>query len=290
MAKWDVLHIKSLEVEREIGEDQVRQWLASGHVSRDDCVRKPGDERWWRIYERSEFRPGGDSRAELDEPPRVEVGSLRAVLAEAEPPAEIAPRSRRTATPVAPAARRLDTKLGGPTSALPRAYEPPEEPPPSEPLFPPRKPLVEQEDIDMAPACTVSFLLILFFVIVSTVALQMALAFPKPSPEDRAEAQKNVLPKWEDLKKDNIVVEVKADNSIWIDSEQVKGPELVNRISNLKRDRATLDLILKADEDSFHETVVSVVDAATRAGMQNIRLANVTKVARKATKKRPIKK
>jgi biopolymer transport protein ExbD len=138
----------------------------------------------------------------------------------------------------------------------------------------------------MAPACTVSFLLILFFVIVSTIALQMAIAFPKPTPDDRTKAKQDIAQNWEDLKKDNIVVEVKADNTVWIDNELVSEKELVNRIANLKRDRATLNLILKADEDSYHQTVVAVVDAGTRAGMQNIKLANVTKMVKKSAKKR----
>jgi len=289
MAKWDVLRVKSLVVDREVGEEQVRQWLAEGIISRDDCVRRPGDERWWRIYERGEFRADAEARAaELEDPPRVEVGSLRTALAEAEPPAEAPTRPRRMAIPVTSSTRRVETHSAGPTGPSPRQTEPPDEPP-SEPLFPPKKPIAEQEDIDMAPACTVSFLLILFFVIVSTIALQMAIAFPKPSPEDRAKAQQNIVQKWPDLMKDNIVVDVRADNTIWIDNEEVKQHELANRITNLKRDRATLDLILKADESAFHETVVAVVDAATRAGMQNIKLANVTKQAKKTTKKRTIK-
>jgi biopolymer transport protein ExbD len=261
--------------------------LSDGRVSRDDCVRIAGEERWWHIYERSEFRTAVESRAvAIEEPPRLEVESLRQVLADAEPPQETR-ASRRVGAASAP---RATPKLAGPTAPSRRALEPPDELPPSEPLFPPKKPTAEQEEIDMAPACTVSFLLILFFVIVSTVALQMAIAFPKPSPDDRNKAKQDIPKNWEDLKKDNIVVDVKADNTIWIDNEQVKETELVNRITNLKRDRATLNLILKADEEAFHQTVVTVVDAGTRAGMQNISLANVTKVAKKTVKKRAVKK
>jgi biopolymer transport protein ExbD len=291
MANWDVLHVQSLEVKRDVAEDLIRQWLAEGRMSRDDCVRVAGDERWWHIYERNEFRASLESRAAaMEEPPRLEVESLRKVLAEAEPPQEVR-AERRAGTPVAQPARRTAAKPAGPTSFAPPAYQPPfEQPAPSEPLFPPKRPVTEQEDIDMAPACTVSFLLILFFVIVSTIALQMAIAFPKPSPDDRTKAQQDIPQNWDDLKKDNIVVEVKADNSIWIDNEQIRDIELVNRITNLKRDRATLNLILKADDDSYHETVVAVVDAGTRAGMQNIKLANVTKVVKKSAKKRAVAK
>jgi biopolymer transport protein ExbD len=285
MAKWDILHVKSLEVEQGLAEDLIRTQLAEGRISRDDCVRKSGDDQWWHIYERTEFRGMGEAVEIVEEPPRLEEGSLRNVLAEAEPAYDARSRRRPVAAPVA---RRADNRPAEPA-------------PPARPggggedagggggdFLPPKKVPAEQEDIDMAPACTVSFLLILFFVIVSGVAIQMAISFPKPSPDDRQQAAPVIPKTLEDLKKDNIVVEIKADNSIWIDEDQVKPQELVNRVTTLKRDRGAMNLIIKADDASHHQTVVSVVDAGYLAGMQNIKMAAV-KATKKAARKRAVK-
>jgi biopolymer transport protein ExbD len=288
MAKWDVLHASSLEVEHGLAEEQVRTQLAEGRLSRDDCVRHSGDDRWWHIYERSEFRGPGAGESAAEEAPRLEeTGSLRNLLADAEPSYDERARRRAVVAPAAaPVTPRPELRPAAPTPTPPKPAEP-DDSGDGGSFFPPRKPIPEQEDIDMAPACTVSFLLILFFVIVSGVALQMAIAFPKPSPDDRATAAPTPQT-LEDAKKDNIVVEVKADNTFWIDNEQIKAVDLANRVTTLKRDRGSTNLVVKADDASYHQSVVTVVDAAFQAGMQNIKMANV-KTSKKSPKKRAVK-
>src|SRR2546428_3088254 len=56
MTTWDLMHVKSLEVEHSVPESEVLAALKDGRVSRDDCVRRTGGEGWLHIYEVSEFR------------------------------------------------------------------------------------------------------------------------------------------------------------------------------------------------------------------------------------------
>ncbi|GEM_PF-5090814 len=286
MSKWDLLRVESLQVEHEVAEDRLRQMLADGELSRDDCVRRPGDDRWWRVYERAEFRVDQEDAAALaaeEEPPRLEAGSLRGLLVDAEPVSEENHAKPRPV--VAPVARVSPAK---PVAPPPPRRPEPQPPDDGDSFLPPKKPLTEVEDIDMAPACTVSFLLILFFVIVSCVALQMAIAFPKPAPDENAPAAQP--PKTpEELKKDNLIVDIKADNTIWIEKEQIKSADLVTKLTNMKRDKAITDLVVNAEEAAYHQTVVAVFDAATQAGIQHVKMAAVTKVLKKASKKRAIK-
>jgi biopolymer transport protein ExbD len=122
--------------------------------------------------------------------------------------------------------------------------------------------------------------------------MQSAIEFPRPHPEEGRAAAAPAIQKLDDLKKDNIIVKVKADNTIYVDEDKQPTPEseLRAKLETLKRDRAAEDLMISAEETAYHQTVVSVVDAANMAGIPNIKMAAPTKAAKKApTKKRTIK-
>jgi biopolymer transport protein ExbD len=297
MTTWDILHVKSLDVEHSVPEPEVRRALAERRLSRDDCLRQAGGDRWWRIYELTEFRDAigqaevSEEPSGVEEPPQLEEGSLRNLLAEAEPPQEVAPARRPAArpaplarsAPARPQARPAAARAAEPVATAPEPPLPPEE----QPLLLPHRPRREEEDIDMAPAATISFLLILFFVIVSGVALQKAIQFPTPAPDDSTAAKPPA--NYDDLQRDNIMVKIKADNSIYVDDEPAKEAELVNRIATIRRDKAITDLVISAEDAAYHQTVVMVWDAANTAGIQNIKMAAVTKNVKKApTRKRAI--
>jgi biopolymer transport protein ExbD len=288
MATWDILHVKSLEVEHSVPEEKILEDLKERRLSRDDCVRKPGEDRWWRIYEVKTFRAGASEEAVLDEPPKLEEGSLRNILADAEPPPE-APRQRpRSAAPMAtpvgatPAGQAMsfgETSIGA-------VVEEPEEGLPYR-----KKAHHEEEELDMTPMVDVAMQLILFFMVTSSMIMQMCLSFPQPAPDDRAQARETPQT-LEDIKKDSIVVKVKGDNSILVDEEKLptKEEDLVAKLEKIKHDRnPNGGLVIQAEEAAYHETVVKVVDSANEARIQPIKMANPVKQAKKATKKRAIK-
>jgi biopolymer transport protein ExbD len=291
MARWDILHVNTLKVEHGLPEPEVRRGLAEGRISRDDCARKTGDERWWHIYEISELRPGSSDEVQItEEPPVLEEGSLRDLLAEAEPPQQASrPRRKRPAAPAAPGGR-MESKPSVPAPEVapaPAAVPLDDGLAPSQPLVFMKRRQNSEEELDMAPAATVAFLLILFFVIVSGVAMQKAIEFPKPSSEDPQAKQPIPL---EDLQKENILVRVKADNSILVNDEPTASGELVSKLTGLRRDTLSTDLVIRAEDAAYHETVVTVVDAATLAGITNIKMAAPTKAQKAApVKKRRVK-
>ena len=288
MATWDILHVKSLEVEHSVPEAKIIEDLKEGRISRDDCVRKPGEERWWRIYEVRAFRAGAE--AEIDEPPKLDEGSLRNILAEAEPPPE-APRRPRTGIPPIPMATPVADKPSGNAmsfgeTTIGAVVEEPEEGLPYR-----AKHHDEPDELDMTPMVDVAMQLILFFMVTSSMIMQMCLSFPKPAPaEDRPVAQPSV-PNLDELKKDHIVVKIKGDNSILVDEEKVptKDSDLADKLLKIKHDRNPDGIVIQAEEAAYHETVVNVVDAANEARIDQIKMSNPTKQAKKAKKQRTIK-
>lgn len=291
MATWDILHVKSLEVEHSVPEAKIIEDLKERRLSRDDCVRKPGEERWWRIYEVKTFRAGAEADALLDEPPRLDEGSLRNILADAEPPPETPRRHRAAgppismATPVAeqPTGQRMsfgETTIGA-------VVEETEEGLPYR-----QKHREDPEELDMTPMVDVAMQLILFFMVTSSMIMQMCLTFPKPAPADDRPVAQPTVPKIDDLKKDHIMVKVKGDNTILVDEEKqpTKDTELAEKLMKIKHDRnPNGGIVIQAEEAAYHETVVKVVDAASQAKIDQIKMSNPTKQAKKAKKQRTIK-
>ncbi len=291
MTTWDILHVRSLEVEHSVPESKIVEDIKEGRLSRDDCVRKPGDDRWWRIYERSEFREHADDKTvEMEEPPKLEEGSLRNILADAEPPQELTrPRPPR---PIPPP--RVTPPTPKPVSTDESAIATAEAEEPEEGMPYRKKKHEELEELDMTPMVDVAMQLILFFMVTSSMVMQMCLSFPKPAPEDSdRQAAKPTPQTLDDLKTDHIIVKIKADNSILVDEERqpIKDTELAAKLESIKHARnPNGGIVIQAEEAAFHETVVKVVDAANIARLEPIKLANPQKQAKKATaKKRAIK-
>jgi biopolymer transport protein ExbD len=281
MPHWDILHVKSLEVEREVPEKRILEDIKEGRLSRDDCVRKPGEERWWRIYEVKQFRSPVEEGA--DEPPVLQEGSLRKILAEAEPPQEVSKPIRRAPAATAASAPTVHLMGEDPITAV---LDEPDEGLPYQ-----KRRHEEQEELDMTPMVDVAMQLILFFMVTSSMIMQMCLQFPHPAPDADRPLVQEKIPKVDELKTDHIIVKIKADNSILVDEDKTKDSELASKMESIKHARnPNGGVVIQADEQAFHETVVTVVDAANLARIEPIKMANPQKQAKKpAIKKKAIK-
>ena len=337
MTTWDIMHVKSLEVEHSVPESEVLAALKDGRLSRDDCARRAGREEWLHFYELSEFREalmqkpvpsrgpqtrvleagtellggdvprveGGSTELVEGDAPRVDGGSLRDLLSEVEP-VEAAPRPKprpgspplppmpRITAPAKPAAPQQRPKPGPslkPDWELPVPVGPAED---SEPLPYAKRKHEEPEELDMTPMVDVAMQLILFFMVTSTMIMQSALGFPKPAPDERAQAKRDVIQPLEDMKIDNIMVKVKADNSIWVDEDKAltKESDLLARLERARRDKPiNHGVVISAEDAAYHQSVVAVIDAANVAEIKPIKMAAPKKTDKKktATKKRTIK-
>lgn len=129
------------------------------------------------------------------------------------------------------------------------------------------------EDLDLTAMVDVVFLLILFFMVTTTFAMQKSLQFPPPPPEEQAAQQ---APTLDDLRDDNIVLDVLEDNTVLLNDRAVSLVELADMLRREVRDTGLNEVVVRAAGDAYHETVVAVFDAANEVGVQRIRLANPT--------------
>ncbi len=135
-----------------------------------------------------------------------------------------------------------------------------------------------EDELDMTPMVDVTFLLLIFFMVTAAFTLQKSIEMPPPDQEDSAEREMDP----EDLEDNFIIVRIDKDNTLWVDDREATGePDLLAKLREARGD--TLlggpsgpgGLLVMADRECLHETVVMALDAGNAVGMDNVRLASV---------------
>lgn len=130
-----------------------------------------------------------------------------------------------------------------------------------------REPLSDDE-IDMTPMIDVVFQLLIFFMITAAFAMQKSL--PVPVPQATSDAPQVGVPD----DPDSITVRIDADDGLWVDGAQaVSRQDLIAKLRKLRggaNGRRTL--LVSADPECRHESVVTALDAGSAAGMEEVEL------------------
>jgi biopolymer transport protein ExbD len=139
---------------------------------------------------------------------------------------------------------------------------------------------VADEGIDMTPMVDVTFLLLIFFMVTAAYALQKSLQVPAPDQEESAAQART----YEDIEQDDdfIIIRIAKDNTIWVNEQEAPSEqEVLVKLREAREgqagttSRGPTSLLVMADIEARHETVVMCVDAGSAVGMENVRLACV---------------
>lgn len=139
---------------------------------------------------------------------------------------------------------------------------------------------VPEDVMDMTPMVDVVFQLLIFFMMTAAFSLQKSLELPPSSPQD-ATAQSMTLDEL-DNESDFIIVRIDHEDNITVDGEDAPSEqELLRKLKGAKSgalgegEPPRTGLLVLADPDCHHETVVMVLDAGNAIGMERVRLATV---------------
>jgi biopolymer transport protein ExbD len=124
----------------------------------------------------------------------------------------------------------------------------------------------DEPDVNLTPLIDVVFLLLIFFMVSTTFEHQSRIQVELP--EASAEP---TTPEAESLE---IIVD--AQGRYFIGEEQVVNSQLKTlkgAIANVLGDRTDMPVIVRADANSPHQSVVTVLDATSQLGLTRISLA-----------------
>jgi biopolymer transport protein ExbD len=74
-------------------------------------------------------------------------------------------------------------------------------------------------------------------------------------------------------KSDEFIIEINKDNAIFVAGKQITKDELSLLLSDAAQKNKERLVIIQADQDSIHGSVVSVMDMAKRAGLTRLAIA-----------------
>ena len=120
-------------------------------------------------------------------------------------------------------------------------------------------------EINMTPMIDVLLVLLIIFMVVQQ-GLQRGVAVQIPPPKDKDDvAQK-------EPDKDQIVLEVKAGPTFFINTAPVDGADLETRLKDIYTGRPRKVIFVKGEENLAYGDVVRAVDASRAAGVEVVGL------------------
>ena len=137
------------------------------------------------------------------------------------------------------------------------------------------------DQIDMTPMIDCVFLLLIFFLVTATFAMQKSLEVPPPERQDNAPKQARTLEELE-ADEDYVIVRIDKESTVFVDGSEVPSKQdLLVRLREARKrpgssGRGPSNLLVLADGEARHETVVMAIDAGNGVGMENVRLATVS--------------
>lgn len=130
----------------------------------------------------------------------------------------------------------------------------------------------KSDELDLIPMVDCVFLLLVFYMITASYALQKTIEMGKPAAEKKGAVQSVQNP--DDAAQSSVVVQIDAQNRISVDDVPLASASgLADRLRAKMNGEQKNDLVIEADPRAIHETVVAVVDAAHELQFQHIRMA-----------------
>lgn len=132
----------------------------------------------------------------------------------------------------------------------------------------------ELGELDLTSMVDVTFLLLIFFMVTASFSLQKTIEIPTPKQDQKGAAQTLTI---EELQSNTIFVKIDERNGIFVDDAPAGDPaKLTDILTQARLTTLRTEVAIDAHPDALHETVVLVIDAATAAGMQKVRIVSRT--------------
>jgi biopolymer transport protein ExbD len=122
----------------------------------------------------------------------------------------------------------------------------------------------EESDINLTPMLDVVFIMLIFFIVTASFIKEAGIDVNRPDAFT-AERQEDAA----------ILIAISEANEIWIDRKPVEPRAVRDAIERLHLENPKGSIVIQADEESNHETLVVVLDAAKAVGVGNVAIASM---------------
>ena len=120
-------------------------------------------------------------------------------------------------------------------------------------------------EIDLTPMLDVVFIMLIFFIVTASFVKESGFDVNRPP-------QSNQPPKKDEIK--NILVSIAADGQLFINRRPVDAGALTANIKRLHAENPKGAVVIQAEDDSANERLITVMDAARKAGVYNVSIAS----------------
>jgi len=117
--------------------------------------------------------------------------------------------------------------------------------------------------IDLTPMLDVVMIMLIFFIVAGSFVREVVIEVER-KPTSSAESDKP---------SENIIIQVAANDDIWIKGRRIDGRSVRANISRLRAENPEAAVIIKANNKSTVRTVARVVDSSREAGIYNVSLS-----------------
>ena len=121
----------------------------------------------------------------------------------------------------------------------------------------------EENEINLTPMLDVVFIMLIFFIVTATFIKEAGIQVERPDTIT-ADSQDDAA----------ILIAISANDEIWIDREERDPRALRGVIERLHAENPKGSIVIQADENSTHETLVIVMEAAKAVGVTNVAIAS----------------
>ncbi len=124
------------------------------------------------------------------------------------------------------------------------------------------KPERDEGGIDITPMLDVVFIMLIFFIVTATFIKESGTKVERPMAFTAAVQDKA-----------SILIAIDSDDAVWVDRQQIDVRGLRTIIERLHAENPKGSIVIQADKKSRNEVLVEVLDAATRAGVQDVAIS-----------------
>ena len=117
-----------------------------------------------------------------------------------------------------------------------------------------------KSDINITPLVDIVLVLLIIFMVI-TPLLQMGYDVKVPPKATVDQPQTTI---------DQVIVSLTAQNLIYLNKQQVTGPQLAQQLEDILKNRSNKTVFFSGDDGSTYEQVIKTMDIVRNAGAKNI--------------------